>query len=175
MPFTKKRSSGLDFSDGNVPALEQHPDMANIALGGNQPSHLQRNKTERRRLQGLQRTNTTASAKVTPYKPNTWREKWDLWMINEGGRRLFFFVWIFLHLLVAVFGAFHYQLKDNLTTARSLFGGTFSTPLTRFFCCLPLIGPQPLLVPRPWSSTSMSSSSCSPSAGTSSRSFAARR
>ena len=131
---TQKRSSGLDFSDGKVPALEQHPDMNNIALGGNQPSHLQRNMTERRRLQGLQRSNTSnAYNKVEPYKPRTLREKWALWMINEGGRRMFFFVWCFLHVLVFVLGTLHYQLKDNLVTARATFGVTFSTSLIKHF------------------------------------------
>ncbi|EKM56649.1 uncharacterized protein PHACADRAFT_253883 [Phanerochaete carnosa HHB-10118-sp] len=124
--YNQKRSSSLDFSDGKVPALEQHPDMNNLALGGNQPSHLQRNKTERRRLQGLQRSNTTTShTKVEPYKPRSWREKWALWMINEGGRRTFFYVFIFLHVLVLVLGTLHYQLKDNLNTARATFGVTF--------------------------------------------------
>ena len=118
------RSSGLDFSDGKVPSLDQHPDM-DRPLGG-QNVYLQRNKTERRRLQGLQRSNTSASIKVAPYVPKTLGEKWNVWMINEGGRRMFFFVWIFLHILVAVFGAFHYQTKDNLTTARATFGVTFS-------------------------------------------------
>jgi NADPH oxidase len=51
--------------------------------------------------------------------------KFDLWMINEGGRQVFFGVWIFLHLLVAAFGFFHYQVKDNLTQARATFGVTF--------------------------------------------------
>ncbi|KAF7798141.1 hypothetical protein EIP86_009357 [Pleurotus ostreatoroseus] len=120
--FAPKRSSGLDFSDGKVPALEQHPD---VALNGSQPSHLQRNKTERRRLQGLQRVNSTAAAKVTAYEPQTWKEKWDRWMINEGGRRLFFFVWIFLHILVYTLGAMHYSLKDNLVGSRATFGETF--------------------------------------------------
>ena len=123
MAIRPQRSSGLDFSDGKVPALDQHPD---IALNGTQPGHLQRNKTERRRLQGLQRTNTVTGAKVTPYVPQTFKEKWDLWMINEGGRRIFFFSWIFLHILVAVLGTLHYQLKDNLNTARKTFGVTFS-------------------------------------------------
>jgi len=120
-----KRSSGFDFSDG-APALEQHPDLANYASGTNQPSHLQRNKTERRRLQGLQRSNTNSSKTSEVYQPKTLREKWSLWMINEGGKRLFFFVWVFLHLLVTVFGFIHYQLKDNLTTARATFGITFT-------------------------------------------------
>jgi len=50
-------------------------------------------------------------------------------MINEGGRQLFFGVWIFLHLLVAVFGFLNYQLKDNSVLARAAFGITF--PIAR--------------------------------------------
>ncbi|KAJ3524950.1 hypothetical protein NM688_g8476 [Phlebia brevispora] len=122
MSYAPRRSSGLDFSDGKVPALEQHPD---VFIGTTQPGHLQRNKTERRRLQGLQRVNSAAVNKVTPYVPQTFKEKWDRWMINEGGRRIFFSVWVFLHILVAVLGALHYSLKDNLVTARATFGSTF--------------------------------------------------
>ena len=124
MSSRPQRSSGYDFSDGKVPALEQHPDV-NV----NQPGHLQRNKTERRRLQGLQRSNTASSVKVAPYVPRSFREKWDVWMINEGGKRIFFGVWVLLHILVGVLGALHYQLKDNLTGARKNFGITFSEHL----------------------------------------------
>jgi NADPH oxidase 2 len=113
---------GFDFSDGAQPPLDVHPDVPYDAYA----PHLQRNKTERRRLQGLQRTNTASSKPVTSYEPRTLREKWDLWMINEGGKRLFFAVWVFLHLLVAIFGALNYGLKDNLTKARATFGVTFS-------------------------------------------------
>ncbi|GLB39986.1 putative NADPH oxidase [Lyophyllum shimeji] len=123
------RSSGLDFSDGKGSALEQHPDIPSNYAGGTQPTHLQRNKTERRRLQGLQRTLTTTSVTSAPPKPTTLRQRFDLWMINEGGRQLFFGVWIFLHLLVAVFGFIHYQMKDNSVTARQNFGITF--PIAR--------------------------------------------
>ncbi|KAI0342373.1 NADPH oxidase [Trametopsis cervina] len=123
----RDRSSGLDFSDGKMPSLDQHPDMDKPLNGG---SYLQRNKTERRRLQGLQRSNTNASQKTAPYVPRTWQEKWNLWMINEGGRRIFFFVWIFLHLLVAALGTIHYQTKDNLNTARATFGITFTIART---------------------------------------------
>lgn len=112
--------SGLDFAD-RAPQLDQHPDLANR---GPSP-HLQRNKTERRRLQGLQRSLTNAGPKA-PIRPETFMQKFNLWMINEGGRQLFFGVWMLLHLLVAVFGFFHYQLKDNLTKARSDFGITFT-------------------------------------------------
>jgi NADPH oxidase len=61
-----------------------------------------------------------------PVQPKKFKEKWDLWMINEGGRQLFFAVWIFLHLLVAGFGAIHYQLKDNLVNARATYGASYS-------------------------------------------------
>ncbi|KAH9846070.1 NADPH oxidase [Lenzites betulinus] len=126
MPFNRRRQSSMDFSDGKIPSLEQHPD---IVLSANQPGHLQRNKTERRRLQGLQRTNTTTSQPVAPYVPKTWMEKYQHWMINEGGRRMFFFLFIFLHALVIAFGFMNYQLKDNSVTARKTFGITF--PIAR--------------------------------------------
>jgi NADPH oxidase len=111
------RSSGLDFSD-RLPALDQHPDMANV-----KGANLQRNKTERSRLQGLQRSNTTTQKKAPT--PSSFAQKVDLWMINEGQRHIFFAVFLFLHLIVAVFGWFHYGLKDNLNNARATFGVTF--------------------------------------------------
>ena len=112
----------MDFSDGKIPSLEQHPD---VVINGTGPGHLQRNKTERRRLQGLQRTTTTTSSPVKPYVPQTTMEKYNHWMINEGGRRMFFFVFLFLHALVIAFGFMHYQLKDNSVGARATFGITF--------------------------------------------------
>jgi NADPH oxidase len=111
----------MDFSD-RAPDAHFHPDLP--LDRGVSPGHLQRNKTERRRLQGLQRTLTNSAPKA--YKAKSYRQKFDLWMINEGGRQLFVGVWVLLHLIVAVFGAFHYQLKDNLTTARANFGVTFT-------------------------------------------------
>jgi NADPH oxidase len=135
-----KRSSGLDFSDkanpnpfaDQNPFLDQHPDMQSYATNGS--SLLARNKTERRRLQGLQRSNTNSSgaraAVVVPDVPDSFMQRWKLWMINEGGRSLFFGTWIFLHFAVALFGFFHYQLKDNLTNARATFGITFAIART---------------------------------------------
>lgn len=127
-----KHSSGLDFSDGGqLSQLDQHPDLKETyANGSAQPSHLQRNKTERRRLQPLQRTNIPAAAPKASPKPNTLLGKWKVWMINEGGRRLFFFVWIFLHLLVFAFGFVHYQLNDNFNGARAMLGYGFSAQLS---------------------------------------------
>jgi hypothetical protein len=117
-------TNGLDFSDGAQPPLGDNPDMK-FDADASQPAHLRRNKTERRRLQGLQRFNTATPVTTTAYQPKSLSQKWDRWMINEGGKRLFFFIWVFLHLLVAVFGFLNYQLKDNLTSARAMFGITF--------------------------------------------------
>lgn len=125
-----KRSSGLDFSDSNS-TLDQHPDMPVYTDNSLQPGHLSRNKTERNRLQGLQRTNTNNSHSHDP-APKTFKQHLDLWMINEGGRQLFFAVWIFLHVLVALFGFFNYQLKDNLNDARRTFGITFGRSCISF-------------------------------------------
>jgi NADPH oxidase 2 len=118
-------TSGLDFSDGaHALPLGDNPDVK-FDADASQPAHLRRNKTERRRLQGLQRFNNAIPVTTTSYQPKSFWEKWDRWMINEGGKRIFFFAWIFLHLLVAVFGFLNYQLKDNLVTARATFGITF--------------------------------------------------
>ncbi|KAH0581050.1 hypothetical protein H2248_012188 [Termitomyces sp. 'cryptogamus'] len=127
MAFSK-RSSGLDFSDGKY-ALDQHPDVITNYAGGSLPTHLHRNKTERRRLQGLQRSNTVASVTSGPLKRLTFREKFNVWMINEGGGILFIGVWIFLHVLVLVFGFLNYLLKDNNVDARATFGITY--PIAR--------------------------------------------
>jgi len=128
---TRNRSSGLDFSDRSL-GLEQHPDLSsNLDSGGGvQLSHIQRMKTERRKLQGLLRPNKSASPNKAPSKPMTLKQKIDVWMINDGGRQLFFGAWILLHLLVAILGFFHYQLSDNSEVARSLFGITFSIART---------------------------------------------
>lgn len=120
-----KRSSGLDFSDSDrfPAAMTDHPDIVIDPMTG--PSHLQRNKTERRRLQGLMRVDGPRQVERVTYSPRNLRDKWNHWMVNEGGKRLFFFLWIFLQLLVAVFGFANYKLKDNLNTARATFGITY--------------------------------------------------
>lgn len=113
------RKDGLDFADTSPNNnLMDHPDMAfdNQA----RPVHLQRHKTERSRLQGLQRTLTNASKPAS--KPSGLQARFQVWMINEGGRQLFFGVFIFFHVLVGVLGFLHYQRKDNLVNARRIFG-----------------------------------------------------
>lgn len=120
------RTDGLDFADRD-PNAEAHPDVPR--------SNLQRNKTERGRLQGLMRINSTTgipsigAKDAPPGVMGAWKAKWDHWMVNDGGRQLFSGVYIFLHLLVFALGFVHYDLKDNSVGARALFGITF--PIAR--------------------------------------------
>lgn len=124
MAYNMKRSSGLDFSDrGSTAAMDAHPDLT-LNMGN---PNLQRNKTERMRMQGLMRIPTRGAAAVptTDSKNLSLKERWDLWMVNEGGRKLFFYVICLLHVLVFIFGWLHYSLKDNLVGSRATFGITF--------------------------------------------------
>jgi NADPH oxidase len=57
------------------------------------------------------------------------RQRFDVWMVNEGYRRFFVFVFAALHAMVFSFGFMNYQIKDNLTIARSTFGLTY--PIAR--------------------------------------------
>ncbi|EIW79665.1 NADPH oxidase B [Coniophora puteana RWD-64-598 SS2] len=128
------RSSALDFQDRN-PFKDQNPfeNSSDFAHDGRaMKAPLQRNKTERTRLQGIQRVASNVSGNGVPFQPtapNTWKKKFDVWMINEGGKRLFFFTWIFFHCLVIAFGFMNYDLSDDLTTARATFGITY--PIAR--------------------------------------------
>ncbi|PQE07912.1 hypothetical protein CJF32_00003054 [Rutstroemia sp. NJR-2017a WRK4] len=56
----------------------------------------------------------------------TMREKFDRWMVNEGYRRFFVFVFGMLHVMVFTFGFLNYQLKDSFGTARSTFSVTYA-------------------------------------------------
>ncbi|KAJ7586196.1 NADPH oxidase B [Mycena floridula] len=56
-------------------------------------------------------------------------------MINEGARRIFFTLFILFHLLVGLFGFFHYQMKDNLTNSRKMFGLGFPIARTSVLLC----------------------------------------
>ncbi|KAG8680411.1 hypothetical protein FRC08_016314, partial [Ceratobasidium sp. 394] len=122
------RTDGLDFADRDPSVGDTHPDVPH--------SNLRRNKTERGRLQGLMRVNSNSGATSPPPVAakavgmmGAWRERWDRWMVNDGGRQLFFGVYVLLHLLVFGLGFIHYDLKDNSEGARALFGITF--PIAR--------------------------------------------
>lgn len=126
--MASKRSSGFDFKDRNL-FVDQDPfidpkndyNSASATFGVS----LYRNKSERDRLQGIQQTWMNGSTPKGPQKPLTLGQRFDLWMINEGGKRLFFFSWIFFHCLVIAFGFMNYQLSDDLTNARATFGITY--------------------------------------------------
>ncbi|KAJ7627849.1 NADPH oxidase [Mycena polygramma] len=94
----------------------------NIPVKG--ASHLQRNKTERWRLQGLQKVQSNDSA-AKALLPKSFGQKMSVWLINEGHQHLFFAVFLALHLIAAVLAWLHYSLKDNLNGARATFGITF--------------------------------------------------
>ncbi|WWD07921.1 hypothetical protein V865_006028 [Kwoniella europaea PYCC6329] len=130
----KQRSSKLSFDSGppipfggyafNAPSAKASSDDRPINNG---PTFLARNKTERGRLQGLVHTMSKLGDNANPItKASGWTEKMKVWMVNEGGRRIFFFLWIFLHIMAFAFALVHYQLKDNFVTARSSFNWTFS-------------------------------------------------
>ncbi|KAG6334889.1 hypothetical protein ID866_4198 [Astraeus odoratus] len=129
--MTDEPFSGLDFKDrtlfvdGNPSIDPPDYDYAGAAV---QPQ-LYRNKSERARLQGIQQTWVRREATKGPEHPRTLGQKFDLWMINEGGKRLFFFTWILFHFLVIVFGFLNYSMSDDLTTARATFGVTY--PIAR--------------------------------------------
>ncbi|KAH6637409.1 NADPH oxidase 5 [Boeremia exigua] len=59
----------------------------------------------------------------------TRKERFDVWMVNEGYRRLFVFTFAILHVMVFVFGMMNYGLKDNSIGTRAKFGITF--PIAR--------------------------------------------
>lgn len=131
----EKRSSGFDFADRwpsvTINAFEKHPDLEYNQDKGS--SHLQRNRSERIRLQGLQRTLTNVSSNMAPRRRRTFREKFNVWLINEGPRQIFFGSWIFLHLLVVGFGFLSYVLSDNLEDARATFGITYRALFKIYF------------------------------------------
>ncbi|KAJ6461087.1 NADPH oxidase [Mycena sanguinolenta] len=118
--MASKRSSGLDFSDGHSALKEYATDVPTTTFD-------QRNKAERVRIQGIQ-TTTAPKGRVRhdPTRPKKLTEKISLWLINEGRQRIFFAVFILLHLLVAALGFVHYGLKDNLNNARRTYGITFT-------------------------------------------------
>ncbi|KAJ6622253.1 NADPH oxidase isoform 2 [Mycena sp. CBHHK59/15] len=99
--------------------MDQHPD---VSVKGS--THLQRNKTERWRLQGLQRVRTVGSA-PKPVVAQGFAHKVNVWLINEGQRHVFFGVFLILHVIAAILAWLHYSLKDNLNNARATFGITF--------------------------------------------------
>ncbi|KAI3613221.1 nadph oxidase isoform 2 [Moniliophthora roreri] len=121
-----KRESGFHFVDRV--ASPDDPDLATIYSGDSNRPPLQRNKSERWRIQPLQKR--LRRAEKAPARPKGVGQRIELWMINDGARQIFFGVWIFLHILVAALGFINYQFKDNLQNARRTFGFTYAIART---------------------------------------------
>ena len=125
-------SSGLDFSDRRdaLDALDAHPD---IVLQRAPSATLQRNKTERRRLQGVMRTTAAVEGQTlaSQVKDTKFMERYHTWLINGGRAKVIFGFYIFLHILVIIYGFLLYQLRDTFTGTRAAVGLGFRTSFRR--------------------------------------------
>ncbi|KAG7127794.1 Superoxide-generating NADPH oxidase heavy chain subunit A like protein [Verticillium longisporum] len=92
--------------------------MDYYSMGSEKPS-------ERSRWTPLTRMLLSGEMTQEKQKQLTSREKFDRWMINEGYRRFFVFVFMILHGLVFALACVNFALKDNLQVARDIFGPTF--------------------------------------------------
>ncbi|KXJ90715.1 ferric reductase NAD binding domain-domain-containing protein [Microdochium bolleyi] len=81
--------------------------------------------TERARWTPLTRMLLAGEMTQERQKQLTSREQFDRWMINEGYRRFFVFVFMAIHALIFAFGFVHYAVKDSLSGSRAIFGVTF--------------------------------------------------
>lgn len=78
--------------------------------------------SERARWPPLTRMLMAGEINGEPSRELTPKEKLDVWMVNEGFRRLFVVVFAILHLMIFVLAFINFQLKDNLSGARDTFG-----------------------------------------------------
>ncbi|KAJ9613515.1 hypothetical protein H2200_003457 [Cladophialophora chaetospira] len=85
--------------------------------------------SERTRLTPLMRILLSGEVSGEAPRALNLRERFDRWMVNEGSRRLFVAVFILGHCLIWGFGFTNYQLKDNLTQARTTYG--YGYPIAR--------------------------------------------
>lgn len=122
----QRTPSGLDFKDAYPPGgvnftmfpYRQMPEEpATLVKVFPKPLNLQRNKTERHRLQQIMQMKKTTHEKHESAS-DTWYEKLRHRFINEGGRRTFFAVWVLLHAMVFAFGYVHHSLKGQIDLLR---------------------------------------------------------
>ncbi|KAL5354035.1 hypothetical protein ACLOAV_000120 [Pseudogymnoascus australis] len=85
--------------------------------------------TERARWPPLTRMLMSGEMNAETKREYNWKEKYNKWMVNEGYRRFFVFVFAAIHAMVFAFGFMNYQLKDNLQKGRDTFGLTY--PIAR--------------------------------------------
>ncbi|KAK4457755.1 ferric reductase NAD binding domain-containing protein [Cladorrhinum samala] len=97
--------------------------MASYGGGFRSPESMK--QSERSRWTPLTRMLLSGEMTQERQKELTPREKFDRWMVNEGYRRIFVFVFMFLHAILFAFGFVNFAVKENLQIARSVFGPTF--------------------------------------------------
>lgn len=85
--------------------------------------------SERSRWPPLTRMLMSGEMSGEPPRDLTLKEKVDVWMVNEGYRRLFIVVFALLHLMIFAFAFLNFDLKDNLSGPRATFGTTY--PIAR--------------------------------------------
>ena len=83
-------------------------------------------KSERARWPPLTRMLLSGEMSGEPPRDLTLKEKIDVWMVNEGYRRISVCVFAIVHLMVFSFAFLNFELKDNLAGARSTFGKGFT-------------------------------------------------
>ncbi len=83
-------------------------------------------KSERSRLPPLSRMLMSGEMSGEPPRDLTPKERFDVWMVNEGYRRLFIVVFALLHLMIFAFAFLNFDLKDDLGGARTTFGITYA-------------------------------------------------
>ncbi|KAI1768503.1 ferric reductase NAD binding domain-containing protein [Hypoxylon sp. FL1150] len=96
-----------------------------MAYFGGGSEYMGEKPSERSRWTPLTRMLLSGEMTQERQKELTMREKFDKWMINEGYRRFFVFVFMALHAMVFAFGFVNYAVKDNLQIARDTFGPTY--------------------------------------------------
>ncbi|KAK9765605.1 hypothetical protein K7432_005925 [Basidiobolus ranarum] len=56
----------------------------------------------------------------------TWKQKFDVWMVNDGQRVIFFGLWVFIQFLIFSLAFVNYWFGDNFSNSRTTFGLTFA-------------------------------------------------
>lgn len=79
----------------------------------------------RSRVPPLTRMLMSGEMSGEPPRDLTMKERFDVWMVNEGYRRLFVVIFGLVHVMIFAFAFLNYDLKDNLTGARTSFGTTY--------------------------------------------------
>jgi hypothetical protein len=82
--------------------------------------------SQRDRWPPLAQMMKSGEIKSEPSRDLTPKEKFDVWMVNEGFRQVFVAVFGILHLMVFICAFLNFQLKDNLSGARAVFGLGYS-------------------------------------------------